>query len=210
MYKTIKTRQCLICHQSLNQETNLFSYLYHPSLCQRCIQQFKIIEEKITLKNYPLCILYQYNDFFRKILYQYKALGDYALKDAFLNSFPELKRKYRKHVIVIIPSSKKDNARRGFCPNEQIAYVFSNQIFTGLYKSNNYKQTKQRDRTLIKKVLKIDNGFLLEDKKVLIFDDVMTSSNTLQTAISLIEKYHPKSIELLVLACPYIQRFLNK
>ena len=210
MYKAIKTRQCLICHQSLNQETSLFSYLYHPSLCQRCIQQFKVIDQKITLQKYPLHILYQYNDFFRKNLYQYKALDDYALKDAFLNSFPDLKRKYREYVVAIIPSSNEDNARRGFCPNEEIARTFSNHIFSGLYKSKNYKQTKQADRALIKKVLKIENGYLLENQRVLIFDDVMTSSNTLQAAISLIESCHPKSIEILVLACPYIQRFLNK
>lgn len=210
MYKTVRTRQCLICHQSLNQETNLFFYLYHPSLCQRCIQQFEIVEKTITLQGYCLVVLYRYNDFFRKILYQYKALDDYALKDAFLNSFPDLKRKYRNHTVVIIPSSQEDNARRGFCPNEELVKIFSNHLFLGLYKEKKYKQTKQKDRTLIKKVLKINQGYLLENKKVLIFDDVMTTSNTIQAALSLVKQYHPKSIEILVLSCPYIQRFLNK
>ena len=117
MHRTNPTRQCLICHQELDIETNLFYYLYHPSLCQQCIQQFEVIDLHLTLQHYPLHILYEYNDFFRKNLYQYKALDDYALKTAFFNSFPELKRKYRKYIVVIIPSSKEDNTRRGFCPN---------------------------------------------------------------------------------------------
>lgn len=210
MYKTITTRQCLVCHSMLNQETSLLFNIYHPSLCQRCLQKLKIIDQKLTLKNHHLHVLYQYNDFFRKILYQYKALDDYALKDAFFWSFPELKRKYRKHIVVIVPSSLQDNTRRGFCPNEELVKQFSHHIFTGLYKASHYKQTKQKNRALIKKVLKIHDGYLLQGKKVLIFDDVMTSSNTLQAALSLVEKYQPKSIELLVMACPDIQRYLNK
>lgn len=210
MYKTIKTRQCLICQQELNQETNLLFYLFHPSLCQQCIQQLKIIDQKLSLNGYPLHVLYEYNDFFRKMLYQYKALDDYALKDVFLTSFPELKRQYRKHLIVIIPSSLEDNTRRGFCPNEELVKVFSHHIFTGLYKSQNYKQTKQKDRSLVKKILKIKDGHLLTHQKVLLFDDVMTSSNTLQAAIQLIESYHPQSIELLVLSSPHIQSYLAK
>lgn len=210
MHRTNPTRQCLICHQELDIETNLFYYLYHPSLCQQCIQQFEVIDLHLTLQHYPLHILYEYNDFFRKNLYQYKALDDYALKTAFFNSFPELKRKYRKYIVVIIPSSKEDNTRRGFCPNEELVKTFSQHIFTGLYKSQKYKQTKQKDRTKIKKVLKIKDGYLLTGQKVLIFDDVMTSSNTLQAAIQLVENYHPKKIELLVLSSPHIQRFLDK
>ncbi len=37
--------------------------------------------------------------------------------------------------------------------------------------------------------------------------DVMTSSNTLQAAFQQVEKYHPKQIKALVLACPHIDYF---
>ncbi len=210
MYKAADTRQCLICHESLDNETHLFSYLYHPQICQQCILQLEILEVNVTIQSYPALILYRYNDFFKKILFQYKALDDYALKDVFLCCFPELKKKFKNYVIVTIPSSEKDNNRRGFSPNDEIAKVFSNHIFNGLYKINDYKQTRQKDRTLIRKILRIRNGIQLRNRKVLIFDDVMTSSNTIQAAISLIEKCHPQSIEILVLSSPHIHRFLNK
>lgn len=210
MYQTVNTRQCLICQASLANDTNLLSYLFHPQICQLCIQQFEILETYVTVQTYSVLILYHYNDFFKKILYQYKALDDYALKDVFLCCFPELKSKYKHHIVVIIPSSEKDNARRGFCPNKEITKCFSDHVFRGLYKLGDYKQTQQKDRSLIRKVLKIKNGIELYNKKVLIFDDVMTSSNTIQAAISLVEKYHPQSIDVLVLSCPHIHRFSNK
>ena len=84
---------------------------------------------------YSTYVLYKYNDFFRTTLYQYKALDDYALKDIFLENFPELKKVYKNDTIVIIPSSQKDNVRRGFCPNEEIVKTISKNIFTGLYKN---------------------------------------------------------------------------
>lgn len=210
MYQTVDTRQCLICHESLANDTNLLRYLFHPQICQHCIQQFEILETIVTVQTYSVLILYQYNEFFKKILYQYKALDDHALKDVFLCCFPEFKLKYKRYLVAVIPSSEKDNMRRGFCPNEEIVKCFSDHIFKGLYKLNDYKQTRQKDRSLIREILRVKNGTELHNKKVLIFDDVMTSSNTIQAAISLISRYHPQSIDVLVLSSPHLHRFLNK
>lgn len=210
MHQTAKTGQCLICHGNLNDDTSLYSCFYHPQICQQCLQKFKVIETELTLYSCSLLVLYEYNEYFRKLLYQYKALDDYALKDVFLCCFPEFKRKYRDYIVVVIPSSKQDNIRRGFCPNEELAKTFSSHIFTGIYKISNYKQTRQKNRSLVKNILKINNGNQLYGKKVLIFDDVMTSSNTVQAAISLVASCHPQQIEILVLSCPHIQLFLDK
>ena len=209
MYRKYQNRQCLICHKELNQETSLFHLLYPRSLCLDCLNKFEIVGQKTYLLGYSTYILYKYNEFFRKTLYQYKALDDYALKKCFFENFPELKKVYKNDIIVIIPSSQKDNARRGFCPNEEIVKMISKNIFTGLYKNKEYKQTKQKDRSLVHKYLSIRQGSHLTNKNVLIFDDVMTSSYTLQAAIKLVEKYHPKRIRVLVLACPHIENFIN-
>lgn len=209
MYKKHQTRQCLICHKPLNQEASLFHLLQNPPVCLNCLNGLNVLDRVVTVSNYKVHVLYEYNDFFRKLLFQYKALDDYALKEVFLLLFPELKKSLKKQTIVIIPSSEKDNLRRGFCPNEEIAKLFSPNIFKGLYKSKEYKQTKQVDRSGIKKVLTIKEGYLLHNKDIIIFDDVMTSSNTIQAAIKQIEKYHPKSIRIIVLACPHINNFIT-
>ena len=53
---------------------------------------FEVVSQKTPLLGYSAYVLYKYNDFFRTTLYQYKALDDYALKDVFLENFPELKK----------------------------------------------------------------------------------------------------------------------
>lgn len=207
MYQGSSTKQCLICHKELNQQQDLFHLVNNSSLCLSCIRKFKIINSDIRIQGYHVKVLYEYNDFFRQLLFQYKALDDYALKDCFIESFQELKMTYKNYIIVVIPSSQKDNKRRGFCPNVEIVKTFSQHIFTGLYKKEDYKQTKQKDRSQVKKILSIKEGNLLYKKNVLVFDDVITSSNTLQAAFQQVEKYHPKQIKALVLACPHIDYF---
>lgn len=151
MYRGYQAKQCRICHEELNQKQDLFHLVNESAICIKCIKKFQIIDEDVKIKGYSVKILYEYNDFFRQLLYQYKALGDYALKDCFIEQFQELKRLYKNYIIVVIPSSQKDNERRGFCPNVEIAKIFSQHVFTGLYKKVEYKQTKQSDRSQIKK-----------------------------------------------------------
>lgn len=209
MYQGYQAKQCRICHEELNQKQDLFHLVNESSICIKCIKKFQIIDCNVKIKGYNVKILYEYNDFFRQLLYQYKALDDYALKDCFIEQYQELKRLYKNYIVVVIPSSQKDNKRRGFCPNVEIAKTFSQHVFTGLYKKVEYKQTKQSDRSQIKKVLSIKDGSFLFKKNVLIFDDVITSSNTLQAAFQQVERYHPKKIKALVLACPHLD-YLKK
>lgn len=103
-------------------------------------------------------------------------------------------------MIVVVPSSKQDNLKRGFNPNELLVKNFSNNIFTGLFKTTAYKQTQQTDRSLVNKIIKIENGERLCNQDVVIFDDVITSGNTIMTCAKIIESYQPKSITLLVMA----------
>ncbi|MEG0275585.1 MAG: phosphoribosyltransferase family protein [Coprobacillus sp.] len=172
-------------------------------LCEKCLQKFNILDQTVTFHHHQLRVLYQYDDFFKSLLFQYKGLYDYALKDAFLTLYlDELKEKYRTHIIVVAPSSKDDNDIRGFAPMESIASTFSSKVFTGLYKREKYKQSDLSyiERKEVYKKIGIMNGELLTGQKVLIFDDVMTSSSTLLACLSHVESYHPKSIELMVLS----------
>ena len=156
-----------------------------------------------------MTILYYYNSFFKKILFQYKGQDDYALKDAFLNPFYDFKTRYRRHLIAIVPSSDEDNKRRGFNPNEMIVQSFSNNIFTGLYKTSSYKQASQNDRSLIKQHIKIKDGHRLFNQDVIIFDDVITSGNTIMACANLIASFHPKSISIIVLASNQIDNLFT-
>ena len=205
-----QTRQCLICHSDLNDSVSLFHLLYQPKLCYKCIQAFEVIDLSFYFKKIKTRVLYHYNDFFKELLFQYKANYDYALKDAFLIPFVDLKQLYHHHLIAVVPSSNQDNQKRGFCPNEAIVKNLGDNVFTGLYKRSDYKQTSQKDRSLVAKEIRIKDGYLLTNQKVLLFDDVLTSGNTINTCIELIKQYHPKSIEVLILSSNQINNFLDK
>lgn len=200
MYQNNQTRQCLICFKNIDQFPSLYHLCYRSTLCFNCLNQFTIYNQTCNFNGYKLTILYYYNDFFKKILFQYKGQGDFALKDAFLNAYPEFKIKYHHFLIALVPSSHQDNLRRGFNPNEMIVRSFSNNIFKGLYKTSNYKQTSQKDRQKVSNVIKIKDGKQLFNQDVIIFDDVITSGNTIMTCANLIAAYHPKSIAFLVMA----------
>lgn len=204
-----KARQCLICFQEIESRPSLYHFCHQSSLCLDCLNKFDIYNQQHYFHNYPLTILYYYNSFFKKILFQYKGQDDYALKDAFLNPFYDFKTRYRRHLIAIVPSSDEDNKRRGFNPNEMIVQSFSNNIFTGLYKTSSYKQASQNDRSLIKQHIKIKDGHRLFNQDVIIFDDVITSGNTIMACANLIASFHPKSISIIVLASNQIDNLFT-
>ncbi|MDD8048315.1 MAG: phosphoribosyltransferase [Thomasclavelia sp.] len=198
MHKYHYSRQCLICHKDKETGSSLYHFIYKSPICIDCLNKFEIANYHGHLNGYKLTILYQYNDYFKKLLFNYKGLYDLALKDAFVSQFDF--SKYKKHLVVIAPSNEEDNIKRGFNPNLMIVRTFSKKIFTGIYKTSFYKQTSSKNRKDVKDYLAIKKGEDLRGKRLLIFDDVTTSLSTLRAIISLCEKFSPKSIEILVLA----------
>jgi hypothetical protein len=138
---------------------SLYHVLYKPKICIPCIQKLEVIYTYRNFDGHTILILYVYNAFFKQVLFQYKGLYDLALKGVFLDIFhQELKQRFRKHLMVIVPSSKKDNVKRGFIPNEEIVKTLGIDIFTGIYKRKEYKQTSQVDRNKIVDILAIKDG----------------------------------------------------
>lgn len=195
--------ECLVCLSPI-LSTPSFVHLVKPlPICRKCLNQFEIMNQSIIFHHHPLHILYYYNEFFRTLLFQYKGLYDYALKDVFLCLTQDhIMRKFRNYIIVIVPSHEEDNAKRGFVPMESIALTFSQQVFTGLYKKEKYKQSdlSYEERQKTKEKIGIRNGDMLYGKKVLIFDDVITSGSTLLACLLLVLQQQPQEVQLLVLS----------
>ncbi len=141
-------------------------------------------------------ILFEYNDFFRALLYRYKGQGDLALSTLFLvNDLKQLKRKYRGYTIVVVPSSAQDNFRRGFAFLPWIFQPLKLPMISPFYKQIEYKQSSSKNRLDIQNVICLKKHIYLKNKKLLIVDDVMTSGNTLKTCIKLLEPLQPKKID---------------
>jgi len=194
---------CLICGEPVLKTPSPFHLFSASCVCPACLDKFRRLDRHTTISGYPLTILYAYDEFFKSLLYQYKGLYDFALKDAFLPlDLPRLKDTYKHHIVVPAPSASDANTERGFEHCRDIARTFSNHVFTGLCKTRPYKQAllTYEERSHVKDVIAIKNGEFLRHQKLLMFDDVITSGSTMRACISLCETYAPESIDVLVLS----------
>lgn len=202
MYQLHKTRQCQCCLSDLDLSISLFNLFYQPNVCSACLNKFEVIESDFIFNGFCMLVLYDYNSFFQKLLFQYKGYYDVALAPVFLTIFKnDILDKYSGYTFVVLPSSKEDDEIRGFNPNIEIIKSLGLDIFNGLYKNIKYKQTSSNDRNKIADVLKIKDGHLLKGKKVVIFDDVITSGSTLNAAMALILQLDVLELEIIVMAC---------
>lgn len=192
---------CKVCNKLKNEfYLNDFLGIKKHNICYECFDKFPIIKEKTMINNYECLSIYSYKDQMKELIYQFKALKDYELKDVFLEFFiEELEEKYFNYVITFVPSFHLDNKNRGFNHVEAIFSNFRNKKINLFTKKENYKQSNQKfkDRKNIRKIIEIDKHKVKGLKKVLIVDDVLTSGNTLKACSSLLSKEGVKDIKLL-------------
>ena len=198
--------KCIICDSTIEDTfSSLFSEV--NKVCYECFKKFKIRNKKFFINRVNGTVLYYYDDFFKTLLYRYKGLKDYILKDAFLSyNLSKLKRKYKGYKIVLAPSSKNSEKERGFCHLEEIFKAMKLDIIKCFEKVKEWKQSDKNlmERRNIQNIIKIDNDCLKGVRKVLVVDDVLTSGSTIKAMISQI----PSNIGIKVLVLSSNCQFL--
>lgn len=203
-YHRFKSHDCLICFKPIDHQFFLLSLIANPSICIDCFRKLNVLNEKSRFDGCDICFLYEYNEFFRALLFQYKGQYDIALAPVFLSYFlMELRHRYSNCIAACCPSSKDQNERRGFAPMEEIAKTLNLPLFTGLIKIGDYKQADQpfRKRKEIYDHIAVVGGNDLYQKEILLIDDVMTSGHTLKACLDQLRKFSPKKIDILILSC---------
>jgi predicted amidophosphoribosyltransferase len=198
--------RCLICFNAIEESLN------NNCVCNTCLSKFKVIKKKIYVDNVEVFILYEYNDFFKELLYRYKGCYDYSLKDAFLNNYLLfLKNKYKKRKVICAPSFIESDKVRGYNHVVEIAKNLNLKIIDCLSKSKNYKQSSQsyNQRINIEKIIKIDKTKIKDKDKVLIVDDVTTSLSTIKTIIRLLPTNIDKKVFVLASNCRFMENEKN-
>lgn len=202
LYKNI----CLICFKNLNEEVSLFSFFkLNQKVCLSCLKKFEVINKSILFNRVEVTFLYEYNNFIKTLIYQYKGCYDIKLKEVFLYQFyKQIKRKYKGYTIIFPPSFKDDDLKRGFNHIEEIVKTLNMKYEKLFYKCINYKQSSQKyvDRKDIKKIIKIKEDVAITNKKYLIIDDIFTSGSTLKTIIDLLinNRVKRENIKALIIA----------
>lgn len=191
MFDDTRNDECLICYASLLKGINLWRLLYADCLCYQCR---KLLENKLrrTVYNgYDLYYFYEYNLQVKKLLLQFKDYFDTALAPLFLapyNLF--LNEFFKDYAIVLIPSSPTLIKRRGFNHLTLMLDKCQLAIYDILIKSDSI-QRFSTDRSLVTFSFKHKPQ---KFKKVIIFDDVISSGYSFNKVIELIKPYADKIV----------------
>lgn len=197
------TRNCLICFKKVNITD--FCRLFNGKIpiCQACQTEMEPKFIKFRVDNHKATSLYEYNPFIRKLIYQYKGCYDYELHQVFLDRYAkEIKLRYFDRVIIPIPSYQNEDEQRGFNHVVETFKSIGLNMLNILEKTEKHKQaiSSFKQRKEVYKYLELKSYPDLNEKKVLIVDDVYTTGSTMKSAIHLIEKLNPKKIDVLVAA----------
>ena len=181
----------------------MFHILSDYRICMKCYREIVPSFIKFKVGHYKALAIYEYDERIKKLLYQFKGCFDIEIFDVFLSRFArELRLMYFDYIMVPIPSYKEDDEIREFNHVEEMFKVLKLKTERVLEKTEKIKQANLsfKQRKEIKNFLRITNGDVIRNKKILLVDDVYTTGSTMSAAISLIEQYHPKRIEILVMS----------
>ena len=158
---------------------------------------------RFKVDTYSAIALYEYNAFVKKLIYLYKGCFDYELKDIFLNLYyRDFTKRFANYIVIPIPSHKEDDQTRGFNHVIESFQSLGLKIIPALEKTAHHKQAKTnaKNRKDVRKYLRLADCQSINNRKLLIVDDIYTTGSTMKSAINILEKQNPKDIKILVLA----------
>lgn len=191
---------CLFCK---DEEKEKFS------LCKTCLSKLDYVDNEFEILNYKARVLYFYNPFMAHLIGDFKFNRNTSLYKIFgqmIYDYIKEKSMDDFDYILTTPSSKSVLNNRGFDHIKLICDYFIDE--TKMKYLENFKKIKntkaQHKLSREERAKNLKNSFEFEGdltgKKVLIFDDIITSSNTIKEIIRTIEKANPKNIGILALA----------
>lgn len=189
-------------------------------LCNKCQKQLEIqakfeIEKNQNISYYfqEHLYIFEYQGMIRKVILNYKFNDKSYLYKTFINfllkneKFFEILKSY--DTIIPVPISQKRRKERGYNQSELIAKEIAKAIGNDynkqcLFKTRNIieqsKLKKEERQKNIQGVYELRNEKLLQDKKILLIDDIYTTGSTVNECAKMLEQAHPKFIGVFTLA----------
>lgn len=144
---------------------------------------------------------YEYNEEIKSMIYDLKGCGDIELAPLFLYEQAEyLRNRFRGYTIIPIPSYREKDKTRGFNHVKEIFKCINSNYLDTIEKIDDYKQSDHNaeERREIGSHLRWIGGNL-ENKKVLLVDDIITTGSTMEACADLCMRNGAKKVFLLSL-----------
>lgn len=186
-------------------------------ICENCKKRIdKFYENKIIINNknfYKLLYIFNYEGIIRKLIIDYKFNDKSYINNFFSNII--LNDKYdcdilkKYDIIISVPLSQKRYNERGYNQTDLIAKNISKKLNI-VYKSDMIKKVKDTKRqSLLDKKSRnenIKNAFMfnkkydIQNKSVILLDDVYTTGSTINECCRILRKEKVKNILVLIIA----------
>lgn len=191
---------CKVCESRLNQ----FGY-----------NEIKLINEEKEDTSIPGFSLFHYSNTSEILMYKYKKNQDYgAFKALLLESYKLIEKfgideEFKKiDYLTFIPSSKKNIKKKGFNPSYEFSVEIAKRYKVKLlpvfendggkeHKLMGLSERKESSKKDIKLIKKIENK--IQGKNIIIFDDIMTSGNSMKRSLELLSNNGVNKLKFITL-----------
>lgn len=199
-------KQCIICGK-----------LYNDEICNKCYKTLEILAKSEKYKNKSFnehIYLFKYEGKIRNLIIDYK-FNDKAYLSNFFTKIiiknEKICRKIKSYDIIIpVPIHKKRKNERGYNQSELIAKEIVKNInelelvTDSLIKQKNTVAqstlTKQQRKQNVKQVYKIANKEKIQNKKIILLDDIYTTGATAEECSKILKQNGAKEILVLTIA----------
>lgn len=198
-----------LCQRCLNNFVFLGDYSVCTGCGSRCEMDFceECLKWQQLLFPYTLkhTALLQYNEFMKEWFHQFKFNGDYQLAATFSNELKQALQSKKDWLIVPIPVSKERIETRGFNQVEALlteADIKWTAILEKCVETLAQSKKDRKERLATKQPFQIKEEYKgkLQNKNILIVDDVYTTGRTILHAVCCCQEEIPLKIETLSLA----------
>ena len=200
---------CSICGK-LNKE----------GLCIKCrnilekLAIFQITKENLQERYFQeLISIFPYEGMVRQLLLAYKFHEKSYIYVCFVNFILKNEKIFEKlqsyDTIIPVPISKKRMKERGYNQSLLIAKNLSKELNISLQvncllKTRNIieqsKLNKEQRKDNIQNVYELKNGEILNNKRILLIDDIYTTGSTVNECAKILQQAKPEKIDVLVVA----------
>ncbi|RFB11037.1 ComF family protein [Bacillus sp. HNG] len=195
-FEKVDGELCEICGRPFSELSDEYR---EGNLCYDCVRWEKETEwQGVLTKNRSI---YLYNDFAKDVISLYKFRGDYAISSVFKTP---LKKAFKTHFnscyfVVPIPLSDERLYERGFNQAKALAVFLDVPAHEVLERTHLEKQSKKsRDERISgENVFRVID--IVQDKDILLVDDIYTTGSTLRHAGKVLTDAGAKSVSSLTL-----------